>query len=152
MVTDWNAIASTTIVANGGKSPAASAVWFAYMSLAEYDAVNAITGQYRPFYYRIVGTAGRIHRRRRLQRPRIACWSTTSPRNRAALDSQLFRIVSGDHRRLKRQGTTGVAVGEAAAMAVITARMGDGLEANVTYTPGQARVRGFRRLPPLPLR
>ncbi len=48
-VTDWNTIASTTIVKNGGNGPGASAVWFAYSSLAPYDAVNAITGQYRPF-------------------------------------------------------------------------------------------------------
>ena len=32
--------------------------------------------------------------------------------------------------------TAGVAVGEAAAMAVINARLGDGLEANIPYTPG----------------
>jgi hypothetical protein len=34
VVTDWNTIASTTIVTNAGKNPAASAVWFAYSSLA----------------------------------------------------------------------------------------------------------------------
>ena len=50
-VTDWSAIASTTIVKNGGKPAGASAVWCAYTSLAVYDAVNAITGEYRPFYY-----------------------------------------------------------------------------------------------------
>ena len=55
VVTNWNTIASTTIVANGGKSAAASRVWFAYTSLAVYDAVNAITGEYRPFYYKGVG-------------------------------------------------------------------------------------------------
>lgn len=44
VVTDWNVIASTTIVTTGGKSPGASAVWFSYSSLAVYDAVNAITG------------------------------------------------------------------------------------------------------------
>jgi hypothetical protein len=47
-VTDWNTIASTTIVKNGGKSPGASSVWFAYSSLAVYDAVNAISHQYSP--------------------------------------------------------------------------------------------------------
>jgi len=51
VVTDWNTIASTTIVKNGGKAPGGAAVWFSYESLAVYDAVNAITGQYRPFYY-----------------------------------------------------------------------------------------------------
>src|SRR5579862_8319601 len=56
VVTDWNSIASTTIVTNAGKNPAASAVWFAYSSLAVYDAVNAITGQDQPFYYRTAGS------------------------------------------------------------------------------------------------
>jgi hypothetical protein len=55
VVTDWNGIASTAIVANGGKAAGASAVWFAYTSLAVYDAVNAITDEYRPFYYQGVG-------------------------------------------------------------------------------------------------
>jgi len=34
VVTDWNSIASTTIVANGGKTPASASVWFAYASIA----------------------------------------------------------------------------------------------------------------------
>src|SRR6266849_10210857 len=51
VVTDWTTTASTAIVKNGGKAAGSSAVWFAYTSLAVYDAVNAITGQYRPFYY-----------------------------------------------------------------------------------------------------
>src|SRR5689334_14461842 len=52
VVTDWNTIASTAIIKNGGKSAGGSAIWFAYSSLAAYDAVNSITGQYRTFYYR----------------------------------------------------------------------------------------------------
>jgi hypothetical protein len=34
VVTDWNAIASTTIVKTGGKASATSRVWFAYTSIA----------------------------------------------------------------------------------------------------------------------
>ncbi len=30
VVADWNAIGSTTVIANGGKVPAASTVWLAY--------------------------------------------------------------------------------------------------------------------------
>jgi len=55
VVSDWTTTASATIVANGGKSAGASAAWFSYVSLAVYDAVNAITGQYRPFYYQGAG-------------------------------------------------------------------------------------------------
>src|SRR5262249_57381727 len=51
VVTDWNTFASAAIVKNGGKASTPSGVWFAYTSIAVYDAVNAITGQYRPFYF-----------------------------------------------------------------------------------------------------
>ncbi|MGC1636534.1 MAG: hypothetical protein WA744_13850, partial [Candidatus Acidiferrales bacterium] len=57
VVTDWNSIASTTIVANGGKTPATSSVWFAYASIAAYDAVNAIEHRGDPFYFH--GSAAR---------------------------------------------------------------------------------------------
>ncbi len=53
VVTQWNSIASATIVAHGGKPPASSGVWFAYTSIAEYDAVNAIHRQFQPFYYKV---------------------------------------------------------------------------------------------------
>src|ERR1700745_614002 len=56
-VAEWNGIASTTIVANGGKPSATSSVWFAYTSIAVYDAVNAIHGKFQPFYFR--GSAAR---------------------------------------------------------------------------------------------
>jgi hypothetical protein len=41
-VTDWNLIASTTIVVNGGQPPPVSALSFAMVQGAVYDAVNAI--------------------------------------------------------------------------------------------------------------
>lgn len=49
VVPERNTIASTTIINNGGKPPFSSAIRFAYLSLAVYDAVNAFTGQFRPF-------------------------------------------------------------------------------------------------------
>ena len=133
VITDWNAIASTTIVTNGGKSPGASSVWFAYSSLAVYDAVNAITGQNQPFYYRIAapanastGAAAAAAAHRVLV--------NYFPSQQTTLDSQFTTSLAG----IADGGdkTAGVAVGEAAAMAIITARMGDGLEANIVYTPG----------------
>src|SRR5262245_46655762 len=58
VITDWNTIASTTIVANGGKASVASGVWFAYTFIAVYDAVNAVHGMYQPFYYNGIAPAG----------------------------------------------------------------------------------------------
>ena len=133
VVTDWNAIASTTIVTNGAKSPGASAVWFAYTSLAVYDAVNAISGQYQPFYYRIAGPANAsIGAAAAAAAHRILV--NYFPSQKAALDTQFTTSLAG----ITDGGdkTTGVAVGEAAAMAIISARASDGLEASVTYLPG----------------
>jgi hypothetical protein len=133
VVTDWNAMASTTIIMNGGKSPAASAVWFAYVSLAEYDAVNAITGEYLPFYYRVMA-------------PRNASVESAVaaaahdvlvyyfPSQKPALDDQLNTSLAGIAAGQSARDA-GVAAGQAAASALITARIADGLEANVPYTP-----------------
>jgi hypothetical protein len=134
VVRDWNVIASTTIITNGGKSPAASAVWFSYSSLAVYDAVNAITGQYRPFYYRTAGSSGAsVDAAAAAAAHRVLV--NYFPSQQSVLDTQFSSSLAGisDGSDAK---TAGVAVGEAAAMAVINARAGDGLEANVSYTPG----------------
>jgi hypothetical protein len=133
VVTDWNTIASTTIVTNGGKSPAPSSVFFAYSSLAVYDAVNAITGQYQPFYYRIAAPANAsIGAAAAAAAHRVLV--NYFPSQQTALDNQFTTSLAG----IADGGdkTAGVAVGEAAAMAIISARMGDGLEANISYTPG----------------
>jgi len=133
VVTDWNTIASTTIVANGGKSPGASSVWFAYSSLAVYDAVNAITGQHQPFYYRFAAPANASTGAAAVAAAhRVLVNYFTS--QQTALDSQFTTSLAGVADGGDK--TAGVAVGEAAAMAVINARLGDGLEANISYTPG----------------
>ena len=58
VITDWNTIASTAIVTNGGKASVASGVWFAYTFIAVYDAVNAVHRMYQPFYYKGTAAAG----------------------------------------------------------------------------------------------
>jgi len=134
IVTDWNAIASTTIVKNGGKAPGGAAVWFSYESLAVYDAVNAITGQYRPFYY-----YGNAPRNASIDAAVAAAAHRVLvnyfPSQQTALDAQfavsLSTISPGD----ADARNAGVAVGEAAAAAIIAARRNDGLEANMPYSP-----------------
>jgi hypothetical protein len=133
VVTDWNTIASTTIVTNGAKSPGASSVWFAYTSLAVYDAVNAISGQYQPFYYRFAGPANAsIGAAAVAAAHRILV--NYFPSQKTALDTQYTASLAGVADGGDKNA--GVAVGEAAAMAIISARTSDGLEANVTYLPG----------------
>ena len=116
------------------KDPAASTVWFAYSSLAMYDAVNAITGEYEPFYYHIAGPSNAsIDAAAVAAAHRILV--NYFPAQQTALDTQFTTSLAALWRDQDAK-TAGVAVGEAAAMAVISARAGDGLEANVIYTPG----------------
>jgi hypothetical protein len=134
VVTDWNGIASTTIVKNGGKPPSSSPVWFAYTSLAVYDAVNTITGQYRPFYYH-----GAAPPDASLESAAVAAAHRVLvnyfPDQQSDLDARFAASLSAIGAQAAARDA-GVAVGEAAATALIAARTGDGLEANVPYVPG----------------
>src|SRR5262249_13425511 len=135
VVTDWNAIASTTIVANGKKASATSGVWFAYSSIAAYDAVNAVRHDpFEPFYFHGSAPEGASE-----DAPAIAAahpvlladfpaqHAPLHPQSAAALQQVAASARSKD---------AGVSVGEEAAKALLAARSGDGLEANTTYTPG----------------
>src|SRR6201995_71460 len=56
-VLDWNEIAVDTAVANG-QNPFAQARYAAIVQLAIFEAVNAITGDYRPYIGTIVALHG----------------------------------------------------------------------------------------------
>lgn len=134
VVTDWTSIASQTIVKNGGKSPAASSVWFAYAAIASYDAVNAIDQRHQPFYY-----FERASKRASKDAAALAASHRVLvhyfPAQQAALDTAYavsLASISAD----PTAKSTGLFVGEASAAAIIAARTGDGLEANIAYTPG----------------
>jgi hypothetical protein len=134
VVTDWNRIASSTIVANGGKPSATSSVWFAYTSIAVYDAVNSVERGFQPFYYR-----ARASRNASAEAAAVAAAHRVLvnyfPAQQVALDAQ-FNDSQGKINATSEAKAAGVAVGEAAAAALIAARAGDGLEANVLYIPG----------------
>src|SRR5712671_4872330 len=57
VVLDWNAIAVSTLVAQG-QSPFAQARFMAITQLAVFEAVNAITGDYRPYLGTVAAPAG----------------------------------------------------------------------------------------------
>jgi hypothetical protein len=134
VVTDWNTIASTAIVANGGKASVASGVWFAYAFIAVYDAVNAIHGTHQPFYYRGMAPAGASDQAAAAaaaHRVLVHYFPAQQPDLDAALTKSLNGVIAPAQAK-----ADGMATGEAAAAALIRARMDDGLEANVPYTPG----------------
>lgn len=134
VVTDWNTIASTTIVANGGKASVASGVWFAYTFIAVYDAVNAIHGTHEPFYYDGVAPADASDEAAAAaaaHRILVNYFPAQQANLDAAFAKSLDAIIAGAQAK-----TAGVTTGEAAAAALISRRTNDGLEANVSYTPG----------------
>ena len=134
VVTEWNANASATIVANGGKPSTASGVWFAYTSIAVYDAVNAIHHRFRPFYYEGSAPGGASDEAAAIAAAhRILV--TYFPAQQAALDAR-FSASSANITAAPAAKAAGITVGEAAAEALIAARANDGLEASVVYTPG----------------
>jgi len=134
VVTDWNAIASSTIVAKGGKPSATSSVWFAYTSIAVYDAVDAVHGQFQPFYYQGGASPGASD-----EAAAVAAAHGVLvhyfPTQQATLDATYLDSL-GKITAAADAKSAGVAIGEAAAAALIVARADDGLEANVPYTPG----------------
>jgi PAP2 superfamily len=130
-VTDWNLIASNAIVVTAGQPPPVSALSFAMVQGAVYDAVNAIDRGYQPYLpeppsnptdskeaaavtaaYRVLVGFGDLPGLFPSQQPAlqplygsyIAALPDNPPGSRAA----------------------GIAIGEATARAMLTARMNDG--------------------------
>jgi hypothetical protein len=134
VVTDWNTIASTAIVTNGGKASVASGVWFAYTFIAVYDAVNAVHRSNQPFYYNGVAPAGTSDEAAAVAAAHRVLVNYF-PTQQADLDAAFTKSLDGIAAPAQAK-TDGVAVGEAAAATLISERINDGLEANVPYTPG----------------
>ncbi len=133
VVNDWNAITATAVVTNDHQPPAASSVWFAYVHLAVYDAVNAIDGSHQPYLFTTTPSAGASE-----DAAAIAAAHRVLvhyfPAQQAALDAQFDASIAA----LTASSTSiadGESVGEASAAALIAARANDGLLANVPYVP-----------------
>jgi hypothetical protein len=133
VVVQWNGIASTTIVTNSKEASVASGVWFAYVHLAVYDAVNAIDHRFQPYLFTTSPPVGA-----NIDAAAIAAGHRVLvhyfPAQQATLDAQFTASLAG----ISDTGANiaaGVAVGEASAQAIINARANDGLLANVPYTP-----------------
>jgi hypothetical protein len=134
VVTDWNAIASTTIVKNGGKPSGAGSVWFAYSAIAAYDAVNAIDRRFQPFYYSGASPEGASEEAAAVAAAHRVLVNYF-PKQQATLDQEFSTSIAGIQDAAGPK-TDGIAVGEASAATLIAARTDDGLEATVPYTPG----------------
>ena len=133
VVVQWDAIASTTIINNAKEASVASGVWFAYVHLAVFDAVNAIDHRYQPYLFTANPPAGANHEAAAVaaaHRVLVAYF----PTQQSALDTRYaasIAAISDSPANI----SAGVALGEASAQTLVTARANDGLLANVPYTP-----------------
>jgi hypothetical protein len=140
-VTDWNAIAATSIVGTAGQSPQAATLSLAMVQGAVYDAVNAIDRTHRPY----------------LVLPPANPWDSEDAAAATAAFRVLVALFPGQQATLQAlydaslagvpdgpMEDGGVAAGNAAAAAMLTARAGDGRNAPFTFVfgsePGQWRL------------
>jgi PAP2 superfamily len=136
VVLDWNVIAVNTAIANG-QNPFAQARFAAIAQLAVFEAVNSITGDYRPYLGTIVAPPGASAEAAAIQAA-YRVLSTYFPASASTLDAEransLASIPDGQAKN------DGIATGEAAALAMITLRANDG------SSPSQFKIPG----PPVP--
>lgn len=132
-VTDWNAIGSTAI-ANTGRGGAVGAVDLAYMHIAIYDAVNAIDRRYTVFAVTPSnvppGSSEEAATVEAAYRVLINLFPAQATFLNAQYTASLATIPDGSPK------TNGMAVGAEVAALFLASRVGDGRNADVTYTPG----------------
>jgi len=133
VVVQWNEIASTTIITNGKANPASSSVWFAYVHLAAFDAVNAIDHRFEPYLFTTDAPKG-TNKDAAAVAAAHRILVNYFPAQQASLDAQFASSLAAIPDTAANI-LAGVHVGEASAQALVAARANDGLLANIPYTP-----------------
>jgi len=129
VVLQWNDIAVATI---GAQPPFPSTRFMATVQLAVFEAVNAITGKYQPYLATITAPPGAsteaaaIMAAHGVLKAFLPAAVTTLDQQR---DASLAVIPAGQAK------TDGIAVGEAAAAAMVAERTGDGSAPSQFYFP-----------------
>jgi hypothetical protein len=131
VVLDWNAIAVTTLVSQG-QSPFAQSRFMAITQLAVFEAVNAITGDYKPYLGTVVAPAGAS-----ADAAAVAAayhvLKTYFPLAAANLDAAYAASLAAIPNGLAKSG--GIATGQAAAAQMIALRLNDGSSPPQFYAP-----------------
>jgi len=134
VVTDWNAIAVQTSAVNAKVPPGATAVNLAIMHLAMYDAVNSINGRFQPYAVKLQALQGASEDAAAgAHRVLVSLFPAQQAALDASYDSTLALIPDGTSK------ANGIAVGEAAALAILALRANDGRNANVVFVPGSGQ-------------
>ena len=133
-VLDWNAIAVDTAVANA-QNPFTQARDAAIVQLAVFEAVNALTGDYRSYVGNIDAPRGASADAAAIQaayRVLVTFFSNSKSTLDAALAKSLASIPDG------KAKTDGIATGEVAAATLIALRSNDGSSPAQFKPPGPA--------------
>src|SRR5258707_4808665 len=118
VVSQWNAIASTAIVATAKEASVASGVWFAYVHLAVFDAVNAIDHRFQPYLFTAIPPAG-ANKDAAAVAAAHRILVTYFPSQQLGLDTQFAASIAAIS-ETPANVSAGLAVGEASAQALIT--------------------------------
>ncbi len=132
-VANWHAITESTVVATAKKSPSVSLVYFAYVDVAMYDAVNSIGGHFKPFAVDVNAPRGASRDAAAATAAHdvlVHYFPTQAPTLNADLVASMAAIVDGQAK------TDGISVGKAVAAQWLALRTGDGLEVPVVYVWG----------------
>ncbi len=147
VVLDWNVIAVNTAVTNG-QNPYAQARYAAIVQLAVFESVNAITGEYHPYLGTIVAPPGACPEAAAIQAA-YRVLSTYFPASASTLDAEransLASIPDGQAK------TSGIATGEAAALAMIALRANDGSSPPQFKIPGPSVPGEWQATPSCPI-
>jgi hypothetical protein len=142
-VQDWVSIMLTTI---GGQSPFAQARFAAITELAVFEAVNACTKEYEPY----LGTIAAPRRASAVAAAIAAAHRVLRnyfPASAADLDARRAIALSTVPDGARKND--GIAVGEAAAAAMIAARANDGSSPLQTFLPDSTEPGVWQPTPPL---
>ncbi len=129
VVTDWNNILRTTISA---ETPQAQSRFAAITQLAVFEAVNAVTRDYEPYLRTIAPAPGASPEAAAI----VAAHQVLSnyfPARVNTLDGERVRMLAAIPDSTAK--TAGIAVGQAAAAAMIALRANDGSGTPMQYTP-----------------
>jgi hypothetical protein len=134
VVLDWNATAVSTMLAQTPPpSPFPQARFMAITQLAVFEAVNAVTGRYRPYLGTIEAPEGASAEAAAIAAAHAVLlnyFPASAPALNAARASSLAAIPDGPAKE------DGIATGEAAAAAMILLRANDGSAPAEFFVPG----------------
>jgi hypothetical protein len=146
-VLDWNLIAVNTAIANG-QSPFAQARYAAIVQLAVFEAVNSVTGDYRPYLGSIVAPHGASADAAAIQaayRVLSTYFLASASTLGTARANSLALIPDGQAKN------NGIATGDAAAFAMIALRANDGSSPAQFKIPGPAVPGEYQATPSCPI-